>query len=72
MRILTIHGDILLQAPCSQLLNIIGEEIVHRDCNDTEEGFFWVFRTVSDQDALQSAYCNLHGRTQMAPSPHLK
>ena len=39
MRILTIHGDILLRAPCPQLLNIIVEEIVHRDCNDTARGF---------------------------------
>lgn len=51
MRILTIHGDILLQAPCPQLLNIIVEEIVHRDCNDTEGGFYWLSRTLSDQDA---------------------
>ena len=35
--ILTNHGNVLLHAPCSQLLNVISKEVIHRDCNGTRE-----------------------------------
>ena len=35
--ILTVHRNVLLHTPCSQLLNIISKEVIHRDCKGIRE-----------------------------------